>query len=108
LCADLLQYNPKGHYNDVFIAFVKYVHIEDGKFVTDDPYVHIFSPQNPNYHAFECGPRWTVLGFLTCEALSCGFWRIYQFLAMLSLGLVRRGVAGWGEKAGHIMFRTID
>ncbi|GFF22961.1 hypothetical protein IFM46972_00516 [Aspergillus udagawae] len=37
LCADLLQYNPKGHYNSVEIEFAQYVHIEDGKFVMDDP-----------------------------------------------------------------------
>jgi flagellar biosynthesis/type III secretory pathway protein FliH len=37
LCADLLQYNPKGHYNSVSIEFAKYVRIEDGKFVMDDP-----------------------------------------------------------------------
>jgi hypothetical protein len=37
LCADLRQYNPKGHYNSVEIEFAQYVHIEDGKFVMDDP-----------------------------------------------------------------------
>jgi hypothetical protein len=37
LCADLLQNNPKGHYNSVEIEFAQYVHIEDRKFIMDDP-----------------------------------------------------------------------
>ncbi|KAF4200936.1 hypothetical protein CNMCM8927_002286 [Aspergillus lentulus] len=59
LCADLLQYNPKGHYNSVSIPFAKYVHIEDGEFVMEDP-PGLFDLRGPIMRFLEDVP---VLGY---------------------------------------------